>query len=122
MIKLLNLILLLFFTTPFFLFSQETRVIKGVVTEEKNNVLIGATVQEYDSMLNYAITDLNGAFELTIPHKDKVLLRFTYGCSAFYDVLYEVDKEEDYLKIYTYTKSTDRNTRKIRRKLKLKKL
>lgn len=122
MIKLLKLTLLLLFSTPFFLLSQETRVIKGVVIEGEKDTLIGATVQEYGNIQNYALTNLDGEFELTIPQKDKVLLRFTYGCSAFYDVLYEVDKEEDYLKIYTYTKSTDRNTRKIRRKLKLKKL
>jgi len=65
---------------------------------------------------------MDGEFELAIPKKDKVLLRFTYGCSAFYDVLYEVGKEEYFLKIYTFTKAADRNTRKIRRKLKLKPL
>lgn len=119
MVRFLILSLLLFLITSFSLFGQETRVIKGIVTYEVNEVLIGATVQEFGNSQNYSLTNVAGEFELTIPQKDKVVLRFTYGCSAFYEVLYEVDKEEDYLKIDTYTKSTDRNTKKIRRKLKL---
>jgi len=122
MIKILILTFLIINFTPFLLFCQETRIIKGVVTEGNNETLIGARVEEYGNIQNYALTNLNGVFELTIPKKNKVLLRFTYGCSVFYDVLYEIDKEEDYLNIDAYTKSVDRNTRRIRRKLKLKQL
>ena len=99
MARFLTLTLLLLFTISFSLFGQKTRVIKGIVTEGKNEVLVGATVQEFGNNQNYSLTNLNGEFELIIPEKDNVMLRFTFGCSAFYDVLYEVDKAEDYLKI-----------------------
>jgi len=55
MTKFLNLTLLLLFTTSFFLFGQETRVIKGMITEGENEILIGATVQEFEDIQNYSL-------------------------------------------------------------------
>ena len=104
MVRFLLLLLLLFLITSFSLFGQETRVIKGFVMEGKNEVLIGASVQEFGNIQNYSLTNIDGEFELTIPKKDKVIFRIIYGCSAFYEVLYEVSKEEDYVKIYTARK------------------
>ena len=74
MVEFLNLNLFLLFTTPFLFFSQDTRVVKGIVTEGKNEILIGARVEEYGNIQNYTLTNIDGAFEITSPKKIKCFL------------------------------------------------
>lgn len=104
------------------LFGNEYRIVKGKVADNTEEVLIGAQIEEYKNGLNYVISDINGEFEIVIPKKESIVLRVTYGCSTFYDVLYEVKAEDKYVRIETYTKKADKKTKKIRRKLKNQKV
>ncbi len=99
------------------LVGQETRVIKGVVMTD-NEVLIGASVFEYGNEENYVMTNIEGTFEINIPKKEKVVLEVTYGCSAFLQVLYEVDEREEFLTFDISYKTAKRRTKKILKRLK----
>jgi hypothetical protein len=103
------------------LFGNGFRIVKGKVVDNKDEVFIGAQIEEYKNGLNYVNSDINGEFEIVIPQKETVILRITYGCSAFYDVLYEVKAEDTYVRIEAYTKKADKKTKKIRRKIKKQK-
>ena len=103
------------------LFGNEFRIVKGKVVDNKDEVFIGAKIEEYKNGLNYVNSDINGEFEIVIPKKESVILKVTYGCSAFYDVLYKVKAEDKYVRIEAYTKQADKKTKKIRRKLKRQK-
>jgi hypothetical protein len=95
------------------LFGNGFRIVKGKVVDNKDEVFIGAQIEEYKNGLNYVNSDINGEFEIVIPQKETVILRITYGCSAFYDVLYEVKAEDTYVRIEAYTKKADKKTKKI---------
>lgn len=103
------------------LFGSDFRTVKGKVVDNKDEVFIGATIEEYGNGLNYVNSDVNGEFEIIIPKTEIVVLRVAYGCSAFYDVLYEIETEDNYVRIEAYTKKADKKTKKIRRKLKKQK-
>jgi hypothetical protein len=97
--------------------ASDFRIIKGIVTDDQNDVLIGATIEEYGNRANQTLSDLNGHFEISIPKKDKVILRVTYGCSAS-EVLVEVLPQDDFVRIVAFDKQSFRNTKAIRRKWK----
>lgn len=110
-----SIILFLFIGSS--LFGQESRVIRGVVMTD-NEVLIGASIFEYGNEDNYVMTNMEGIFEMNIPKREKVVLEVTYGCSAFLQVLYEVDKKEEFLTFDISYKTAKRRTKKILRRLK----
>ncbi len=56
------------------IFSQNTRTIKGQVTDETQTPVIGATVVVKDSKNVGTITDANGMFSLTVPGETKTLV------------------------------------------------
>ena len=97
--------------------ASDFRKIRGIVTDDQNEVLIGATIEEYGNRANQTLSDLNGHFEISIPKKDKVILRVTYGCSAS-EVLVEVLPQDDFIRIVAFDKQSFRNTKAIRRKWK----
>ncbi len=103
------------------LFGNAFRIVQGKVVDNKDEVFIGAQIEEYKNGLNNVNSDINGEFEIAIPEKESVILRVTYGCSAFYDVLYEVKAEDTYVRIEGYTKKSDKQTKRIRQKLKKQK-
>ena len=116
---IISTIIIIISTTQ--LFGNEFRIVKGIVVDNKDEVFIGAQIEEYKNGLNYVNSDINGEFEIVVPQKETVILRITYGCSSFYDVLYEVKTEDNYVRIEAYTKRADKKTKKIRRKLKKQK-
>lgn len=97
--------------------ASDFRKIKGIVTDDQNEVLIGATIEEYGNRTNQTVSDLNGHFEISIPKKDKVILRVTYGCSSS-EVLVEVLPQDDFVTIIAFDKQSIRKTKAIRRKWK----
>ncbi len=117
----LNISIILIIVSVIQLFGSEFRTVKGKVVDDKNEVLIGARIEEYKNGLNYVHSDVNGEFEIVIPKIEGIVLRVTYGCNEFYDVLYEIKEEDKYLRIEGYTKKANRRTKKIKRKLKKKK-
>ena len=90
------------------------RTIKGIVVSNDNEVLIGASVVENDNLLNNTLTNIKGEFELSIPDKEMVVIQISYGCSAFYDILYEISRAETFVTIVAYAEETDQNTNRIR--------
>lgn len=98
--------------------AGDFRKVKGLVTDDQNEVLIGAIIEEFGNRANQTLSDLHGYFEMSIPKKDKVILRVTYGCSAYSEVLVEVLPQDDFVRIVAFDKQAIRNTKAIRRKLK----
>lgn len=101
----------------FSLFGQKTRVIKGIVMTD-DEVLIGASIFEYGNEENYVLTNIEGIFEMNIPENEKIVLEVYYGCSAFLQVLYEVDEKEEFLTLDISYKTAKKRTKKILRRLK----
>ncbi len=55
-------------------FSQTGRTVRGVVTDETQNPVIGATVVLKEDITTGTITDINGEFSLSIPEGSQILV------------------------------------------------
>ena len=76
-------LLLFFLNIPFVAFAvhtlpatvevQQNRVIKGVVKDEKGELLIGVNVVVKDNPAIGTVTDVDGAFTLSVPQGTKAL-------------------------------------------------
>lgn len=99
------------------IFGNEFRIIKGKVIDDTGEIMIGAEIQEYNNELNSVMSDANGEFELIIPNK-RSIVRVIYGCSSFYEVLHEVKPNDTYVTIQSYTKKTDKETKRLKKKFK----
>lgn len=114
----ISTIIILFSTIQ--LFGNEFRILKGKLIGNEGEVFIGAKIEEYKNGLNYVLSDINGEFEIVIPNKSSVIIRVTFGCSSFHDVLYEVKAEHNYAIVELFTKQAEKNTKRIKRKFKNK--
>lgn len=57
--------------------AQKVRVVSGVVTDGKNEVLVGVTVAEKGASSGGAITDENGRYMILIPNNDATVIVFS---------------------------------------------
>ncbi len=73
--KYLFLINIVIFSTPSFVVSQTARVIKGTVTDEKNQPLPGVSILVVGTT-NGVATDIQGNYSVTV-NSNKAVLRFT---------------------------------------------
>lgn len=112
---IISAVFILLSTIP--IFGNEFRIIKGKVIDDTGEIMIGAEIQEYNNELNAVISDANGEFEIIIPNK-RSIIRVIYGCSSFYEVLQEVKPNETYVIIQSYTKKTDKKTKRLKKKFK----
>ncbi|HHB51440.1 MAG TPA: hypothetical protein ENK75_00105 [Saprospiraceae bacterium] len=69
---------ILILCTAIQLSGSEFRVIRGLLTDDRGEILIGATIFEYGNMMNFVLSDVNGEFEIKIPKQEEVVLRITY--------------------------------------------
>lgn len=74
--KIFSLLLFVLLTN---LVYAQTKLIRGVVVDEKGLSLISTTVTEQDNPKNIVITDANGAFNIRIAEKSTVLIISSIG-------------------------------------------